>query len=799
MKIKKIFTRKQKQEQSDQQEYEIQNGRTEASGRIQLLTRLSGSELFMDALSCLLLSIGSLLALLAPTVMDRGLLVCIMVSVVSVGIMVVVSYRWWILPCAVVAFAAIYLIYHLLLGDIANSFSFWKDFYDWLVSGAPYDKATTNTDFLAVSGIAIMFFVTLLLFVLIRKLFYFPVMFLLQVGTLIVSFVIMDTDLSVAVCFSAAGIILLLPRVYAKRIAKLGGSSAERMDVSRAKMQSVAIPAAIIAVLLALWITPKDTWEWRSHRLNNFVEDVGTLIVGPFNEKPKSSSNFSLYGMGFQSDSGRLGGPAVLSDEQYLSVWAGRPVLLKGKVMDHYNGAGWSAPSPDGDLRLQSPLWSSIKRETFELDKPVGTREAVKLYKKLTSITEVRVRHEKRFLTTLFAPENVQSVSFSNLLKNPEAYFNRRSELYLHVYLPVRGEYTITAKVWNTGMNGFDDLFVQLEQQTKDQKRYSAMVERYTQLPESLPASVRQTAEEITDGIDSPYLKACAISRWLAENAEYTLEPVMPPSGVDFTAYFLETREGYCVYFATAMTVMSRCAGLPARYVQGFALESVPNEGKYKATGRTAHAWSEVYFEGIGWLPMDPLRWNVGDPLNSNMIIEAPTEYAPPPSRGSSSQTAVTVQEEENTVSGWTALLLIPLLGVIFQYALFAGPRHKVKKWTYIAVRRRWRGTAAQLNALYGDMLVLLSLHGLNVLPGETLVAFPERVDRHIIFNDITLSEVAAALMRSHFGGIPLTDGEIKKACLYHRSLESFTLEQLGRIRYLIRRVLKIVRAPGVK
>jgi hypothetical protein len=70
---------------------------------------------------------------------------------------------------------------------------------------------------------------------------------------------------------------------------------------------------------------------------------------------------------------------------------------------------------------------------------------------------------------------------------------------------------------------------------------------------------------------------------------------------------FLSTNEGYCTYFASAMTVMLRTQGIPARYVTGFAMPVKQEEnGTYIIRENCAHAWCEVYFDGIGWIPFEP-------------------------------------------------------------------------------------------------------------------------------------------------------------------------------------------------
>ena len=66
--------------------------------------------------------------------------------------------------------------------------------------------------------------------------------------------------------------------------------------------------------------------------------------------------------------------------------------------------------------------------------------------------------------------------------------------------------------------------------------------------------------------------------------------------------YFLETREGYCVYYASAMTVMARCAGVPSRFVSGFGMRQGENANWYYTSDATAHAWTEIYLQNIGWI-----------------------------------------------------------------------------------------------------------------------------------------------------------------------------------------------------
>ncbi|MEK4877180.1 MULTISPECIES: transglutaminase family protein [Paenibacillus] len=133
---------------------------------------------------------------------------------------------------------------------------------------------------------------------------------------------------------------------------------------------------------------------------------------------------------------------------------------------------------------------------------------------------------------------------------------------------------------------------------------------KYLQLPDLLPERVKALAEKLTASSGNRYDSATAIRDYLQNGYSYTLDTMVPPAGADFVDYFLfETKQGYCVHFATAMTVLLRSTGIPARYVQGYGPGTQQEEAmpaKYLVTQGDAHAWVEVYFAGAGWVPFDP-------------------------------------------------------------------------------------------------------------------------------------------------------------------------------------------------
>jgi len=130
--------------------------------------------------------------------------------------------------------------------------------------------------------------------------------------------------------------------------------------------------------------------------------------------------------------------------------------------------------------------------------------------------------------------------------------------------------------------------------------------ENYLQLPYDLPQRVIDLAHDITMGYNTDYERIRALQEFLIQ-FPYTLTPDPVPRGRDFVDYFLfDGQEGYCVYYASAMVVMTRAIGLPARYVEGFLMPAQRDAGGlFTITNSNAHAWAEVYLEGFGWLTVE--------------------------------------------------------------------------------------------------------------------------------------------------------------------------------------------------
>ena len=129
----------------------------------------------------------------------------------------------------------------------------------------------------------------------------------------------------------------------------------------------------------------------------------------------------------------------------------------------------------------------------------------------------------------------------------------------------------------------------------------------YTQVPGSLPTVVKETAERVTKGATNDYERAVKLQDWFAVDGGFTLRHHgdvghrrrrrSPGSS--------RTSEGFCVHFSFTMAAMARTLGIPARVAVGFTPGTAQSDGPMSVGLRDAHAWPELYFEGVG---LDPLR-----------------------------------------------------------------------------------------------------------------------------------------------------------------------------------------------
>ncbi|MFJ3642149.1 DUF3488 and DUF4129 domain-containing transglutaminase family protein [Streptomyces sp. NPDC090108] len=175
----------------------------------------------------------------------------------------------------------------------------------------------------------------------------------------------------------------------------------------------------------------------------------------------------------------------------------------------------------------------------------------------------------------------------------------------------------------------------------------AALERDYTRVPGRLPKVVARTAREVTAGAANHYEEAVRLQDWFAVDGGFTYDTrVEVGHGPDAIANFLRDKQGFCVHFSFTMAAMARTLGIPARVAVGFAPGTPQADGSVSVSLKDAHAWPELYFQGVGWTRFEPTPSRGTVP--SYTRSEKPGTAQPDPelpSRGASSAPSAAASE----------------------------------------------------------------------------------------------------------------------------------------------------------
>lgn len=142
-----------------------------------------------------------------------------------------------------------------------------------------------------------------------------------------------------------------------------------------------------------------------------------------------------------------------------------------------------------------------------------------------------------------------------------------------------------------------------------------------------------------------PYQITLRIEQYLRSNFSYSLTPPQTRYHSPYAAFLFATKTGYCQHFAGAMALLLRYNGIPARVAVGFTTGELVGKDTFVVSRTNAHAWVEVYFPGVGWVPFDPTPGRImpgAGPSSSNagFVNPFPEDADPSSASAAASPTA---------------------------------------------------------------------------------------------------------------------------------------------------------------
>jgi protein-glutamine gamma-glutamyltransferase len=375
-------------------------------------------------------------------------------------------------------------------------------------------------------------------------------------------------------------------------------TSARRFSWRTAAAVSVGVAATI--GLLALIPVPSGPAVLALPSLlrNESPSPVPGAVVGPDGEVRDDGSATSG---GDRAPAGQAGGyvgfsetmdtsvRGELGDDVVMRVRAPEPAFWRGQTFSRFDGRRWYADDEIGRLR-SGPV--------IDIPSSIGN---------IALAPDIEV---DEFVQTYYFEQDMPNVVFHadrpvRVFIETDVFVRPDGAIRAATTLPDGAVYTVVSSRPRVDAE-------RLRQQGTVPDRLTTFGERaladYLELPPTTTDETVALADQLADGAASTYDLVAGYQRWLAANVEYDLDAPLPDPGEDAVHDFLfDSRRGFCEQISSALAIMLRSQGVPARIATGY----IPGErdrvtGVFEVRARDAHAWVEVWFPESGWQSFDP-------------------------------------------------------------------------------------------------------------------------------------------------------------------------------------------------
>jgi len=549
-------------------------------------------------------------------------------------------------------------------------------------------------------------------------------------------------------------------------------------------------PFAAFFAVISLFIPAKKTpveLQW----LDGMLADAAAYFESIHfeNAMPDKLSMLSTH---VRSRRTRLGGDRRLKDTLVFVVESpDNSVYLRESIKEQYTGREWR--------ERDNKSFTAVSGKSIALksmDETAGWLSEDYFVKNVITVTYNDFRTK-----TVFAPMRAKRINFDTdkrikclvdqdgIILSPK-YLQKNLSYHVEMYNPR----------WEDGK------LADLLRKSSDISA-GPIYDLYLQLPENLPQRVRELALNVAASASNRFDKVKALENFLSSNYEYTLNPGSVPKDRDFVDYFLfDSKKGYCTYYASAMAVMARAIGIPARYVEGYHLPYKPEKGtEYYVTKKQAHAWVEVYFEGVGWLMFEPTspftsrRSGASQALDTgSMAYEELYEeelyiqnvegnhYAYGDLAGAYHDGLLDDGTGKKTERAMWGFYMAAAIAVILLFITgFNCLRIKARLYKYTKMDSR----SCVIN-MYKYYLKVLKYNDLMMKKGETALKFAQRVDSHLSFWPMSFRMVTDIFNKARYSGHAVTEEDKKVVLEFYGNIIHRTKTDLKKAKFFIYRYL---------
>ena len=678
--------------------------------------------------------------------------------------------------------------------------AFLNEYFYWLGDFMQY-TSTPDPLYQLITVIALSIFMSVFFYAVILKRF----MFLLIVGAGMGLFVIQWSYNFVSSLVPFYLFLLVALIAYLKHVYALKASKAPNEYVKSGMMVIWSVPVCLIIIVSAFLLHADEKpieWKWLDKKISSIYNYINKKI------NYEAFDYFSLSASsGFGDRNNLLGGRVRLDRTNVLSVTTSKRVYLKGATKDIYTGTTWTNKYPEKNLKDAD--YNAVYSDAAEMRQGIkiltGKDELPEDFfvNNKVNVTFRNLKTKSLFIpskTTLFTPPKNDFAGFINNTGDlsSEQRLSKGFSYDIDMYSPKIGTEEFANVLRESKKGLYDDYLNALHLKANSLQIY----ESYLQLPQGLPQRVKDLATSLVASGQNNYDKAKAIEQYLSSNYPYNLDVRSTPRNRDFVDYFLfDLKQGYCSYYATAMTVLARCADLPARYAEGYVLPPEPmkdSTATYLVTNMQAHAWVEIYFEGYGWLafePTSPFRSDFysnesSDVLYASDYNSAYEEYMEMLKRygnqGDTNTAYYGAAIQDNMSEVFMILITAGITILLFVFWLsFNIVRSRFKLFWLVNLPAK-----ECVLHFYDYYVSVLDKQGFGLMPAETPFQYSARIDSSIIFSPIKFRVITDIFVKSRYSLKAATEKEKQLLCDFHPRFLNEIRANMGSFKYFSSRYL---------
>lgn len=489
-----------------------------------------------------------------------------------------------------------------------------------------------------------------------------------------------------------------------------------------------------------------------------------------------------------------IGGDINPDDTLVMTVQTGVPFYLDCHLYDKYDGQGWKKESDDSrniftyaGLCYAYAYLDSLNSAKYSVS---SNTASVELNVKPPKSQEMKVQVFKadcpviKPLNTYLYILNKANVPVEYLSEQPGIIYGSDVDLtYVNDSPQSSDDFEKIAQRNRSDYNKYkysDDKQVRLVLQTLDQMNEKT-IKNELMLPSTVTGRTKALAKNLTKNCRNEYEKAEAIKKYLSDTCTYTLEPgtTVIGEGADRVDYFLfESHKGYCQHFASAEAVLLRAAGVPARYVTGYASPSERKNGVYRVTEMDAHAWVEIYTKDTGYFTFEATPMAI----RSSSAPEQSTSSAPGVSSSVPSSSSRAQRPRPRPVARPMWLIITALAAVLIAAAFTVRRIYKTVWFRHTAKLARQE----QIIRFYKYFTVRFARLGIERRPDQTAFEYADTVEAALTFSSRSFKEITRIFESARFGRSKISEKDYQMILGYYKEFPELCKRYKGNLKYLL-------------